>query len=79
VPVSGDAHSLQNFAPGLLTAPHRGHFAAIGDEHSLQNFAPSGFSVEHCVQYISTLKLIGFELDLKRAAIALGARRSLLW
>jgi hypothetical protein len=43
---------LQNLAPGLLLAPHRGHFAAIGEAHSLQNFAPSGFSAEHSGQSI---------------------------
>ena len=46
-PASGAAHSLQNLAPGLLLAPHRGHLAAIGEAHSLQNFAPVGFSAEH--------------------------------
>jgi len=36
----GAAHSLQNLAPGLLLAPHRGHLASIGEAHSLQNFDP---------------------------------------
>ena len=50
--MSGAAHSLQNFAPGLLFAPHRGHFATIGEAHSLQNFALSGFSAEQFWQRI---------------------------
>jgi hypothetical protein len=49
---SGAEHSLQNFAPGLLFAPQRGHFATIGEAHSLQNFAPSGFSAEQLWQRI---------------------------
>src|ERR1700758_1780905 len=44
--LSGAPQSLQNFAPGLLFAPQRRHFATIGEAHSLQNFAPSGFSAE---------------------------------
>ena len=46
------AHSLQNFAPSLLFAPQRGHFAAIGEAHSLQNFALPGFSAEQFWQRI---------------------------
>jgi hypothetical protein len=50
--LSGVAQSLQNFAPGLLSVPQRGHFAAIGEAHSLQNFAPSGFSAKQFWQRI---------------------------
>jgi hypothetical protein len=50
--LSGAPQSLQNFAPGLLVAPQRGHFATIGEAHSLQNFAPSGFSAEQFWQRI---------------------------
>jgi len=48
--VSGAAHSLQNFAPGLLVAPHREHCATIGAAHSLQNFAVAEFSNPHFEQ-----------------------------
>jgi len=57
--VSGAAHSLQNFAPGLLFAPQRGHFAAIGEAHSLQNFAPWGFSAEQFGQRIGLSAIYG--------------------
>ncbi|MGA8059799.1 MAG: hypothetical protein WB999_16240, partial [Candidatus Binataceae bacterium] len=50
--MSGAAHSLQNFAPGLLFAPQRGHLTAIGEAHSLQNLALSGFSAEQFWQRI---------------------------
>jgi hypothetical protein len=50
--VSGDAHSLQYFAPGWLFAPQRAHFAIIDEAHSLQNFAPWGFSAEQFGQRI---------------------------
>src|SRR5580704_12646818 len=50
--LSGAAHSLQNFAPGLLLAPQPEHFITVGEAHSLQNFAPSGFSAEQFWQRI---------------------------
>lgn len=50
--MSGAPQSLQNFAPGLLFAPQRGHFATIGEAHSLHKFAPSGFSAEQFWQRI---------------------------
>jgi hypothetical protein len=42
---SGDAHSPQNFASGLLAAPQDGQFVASRAAHSLQNLRPASFSV----------------------------------
>src|SRR5713226_4652200 len=47
---SGAAHSSQNLALGVLTAPHRGHFAGNAVAHSLQNFVPSRLSLPHFAQ-----------------------------
>ena len=43
-------HSLQNFAPGLFTAPHAGQPACIGLPHSLQNRAPMALSLPQLAQ-----------------------------
>jgi hypothetical protein len=45
--VSNAAHSSQNFAPGLLAAPHCGHLATKAVAHSLQNFAHSRLVAPH--------------------------------
>jgi hypothetical protein len=50
---SGAEHSSQNFAPGRLPAPQRGHFTENGDAHSLQNFASSRFSTPQLEQRIA--------------------------
>jgi hypothetical protein len=44
-PLSGVAHSAQNFADGTLACPHVGQTTLNAEAHSTQNLAPDGFSV----------------------------------
>jgi hypothetical protein len=62
--LSGAPQSLQNLARGLLSAPQRGHFAAISEAHPRQTFAPSGFSAEHFGQRIDLPETSRLELHL---------------
>ena len=45
MPLSGEAHSPQNFASGVFAAPQFEHMTARGEAHSLQNLRPSSFAV----------------------------------
>lgn len=49
-PLSGVAHSAQNFADGTLAWPQAGQTTLSADAHSTQNFAPVGFSVPQLEQ-----------------------------
>jgi len=43
--LSGVPHSMQNLAPGGLSAPQDGQLAASGVPQDMQKRAPSGFCV----------------------------------
>ena len=47
---SGDAHSPQNLASGVLALPQFEHETARGKAHSLQNLRPSSFAVPQLEQ-----------------------------
>ena len=47
---SGDAHSPQNLASGVLALPQFEHKTARGKAHSLQNLRPSSLAVPHLEQ-----------------------------
>ena len=69
-------HSLQNFAPGLFTAPHAGQPACIGLPHSLQNRAPMALSLPQLAQIkTSVLRSMTRRPDSMRRTLEAGRQK----